>query len=128
MTNDKAVPLLDPGQSATVGGLDVTVLGGALDRQELVLTVEVAAPADGAAISDFAAGWQVLSPTGQPLTTAPARPVDASNGPPCANARLDPGTTVMCHILFAVDGTATSAAGFTVVYTRDNESGAWLLQ
>ncbi len=126
--NGKTVPLLDPGQSATVGGLDVTVLGGALDGAQLVLTVQAAAPAGGATITDFASGWRVLSPSGQNLATASGAAVGAANGHPCADASLDPGTTVMCHMRFAVDADASSVAGFTTVYERDGGSGAWLLQ
>lgn len=124
--NDKTVPLLDPGQSATVGGLDVTVLGGALDGARLVLTVQATAPAGGETITDFASGWRVLSPSGQTLATASGA-VGAANGPPCSDASLDPGTTLTCHMLFAVDADASSVTGFSTVYERDGDSGAWLL-
>ena len=125
--NDATVPLLDPGQSATVGGLDVTVLGGALDGAQLVLSVQAAAPAGAETVTDFASGWRVLDPSGQTLQTASGAPVSAANGPPCADTTLDPRTTVMCHMLFAVEDGADSAVGFTTVYERDGESGAWLL-
>ncbi len=123
-----AVPLLDPGQSATVAGLEVMVLGGALDQQDVVLTLEVAVPADAAEVDDLAAGWTVISPTGTSLSRTEAdRPIDVG-APPCAAVSAAPGSTERCFLLFALAGGEPSAVGFTAVYERDGESAAWLIQ
>ena len=86
----KTSPLLEAGQQANVGGLDVTTLGGALDGQELVLTVEGVVPEGGSTVDDFAAGWSVVSPTGAKLIRAADREVDL-DVPPCSTPRIEPG-------------------------------------
>ena len=123
----KTSPLLEAGQQAKVGGLGVTVLGGALDGQELVLTVEGVVPEGGSTVDDFAAGWSVVSPTGVKLIRAADREV-ALDVPPCSTQRLEPGATAQCFMLFTLDSPQPSVAGFTTVYSRENDIAAWLLQ
>ena len=123
----KTSPLLEAGQPAKVGGLGVTTLGGALDGQELVLTVEGGVPEGGSTVDDFAAGWSVTSPTGAKLVRAADREVDL-DVPPCSTERIDPGATARCFMLFTLDSPQPSAAGFTTVYSRDHDIAAWLLQ
>ena len=123
----KTSPLLEAGQTSTVGGLVVTTMGGALDGQDLVLTVEGVVPEGGSTVDDFAAGWSVVSPTGAKLTRTADREI-ALDVPPCSTARIEPGATVQCFMLFALDSPQTAAAGFTTVYSRDHDIAAWLLQ
>ncbi len=105
----------------------MTVLGGALDGQELVLTVEGGVPEGGSTVDDFASGWSVLSPTNAKLVRAADREV-ALDVPPCSTERIEPGATAQCFILFTLDSPQSSVAGFTTVYSRDHDIAAWLLQ
>jgi hypothetical protein len=125
--DDKTSPLLEAGQPAKVGGLGVTALGGALDGQDLVLTVEGGVPEGGSTLDDFGSGWSVVSPTGAKLARAADREVDLDVAP-CSTEHIEPGATARCFILFALDSPQTSVAGFTTVYSRDDDIAAWLLQ
>jgi hypothetical protein len=125
--DSKTSPLLEAGQRVTVAGLGVTALGGALDGNDLVLTVEAAVPEGGAELDDFASGWSVVSPTGAKLSRVADRAVDL-DVPPCSTEHIAAGATARCFILFALDSPQPSVAGFTSVYSRDDDIAAWLLK
>ena len=121
----KTSPLLEAGQQAKVGGLGVTVLGVGfavslvrarhVERDRVVL------------------GFGLLSlvlffgPTtlGRLATLLPG-------GGDLLFHRFDPaiepGATAQCFMLFTLDSPQPSVAGFTTVYSRDNDIAAWLLQ
>ena len=125
--DDTSEPLLQVGQTAQVGELVVTVADGQVDGTDATLVVDMALPPSAAeSVTDLAAGWTLLSPSGAGVTRAAGAPT-ATGIPACASETVDAGTTKRCALAFTLSEPESSLSGFTAVYERGGDTEAWLV-
>ncbi len=121
-------PLLTMGQTAQVGELVATVADGQVDGTKAVLVVDLSlAPSAPESVTDLATGWTLLSPSGADVTRSPDAPTPTGI-PACASATVSAGSTQRCSVSYTLSEAESTLTGYTAVYTRGDDTAAWLVQ
>ena len=125
----KTYPFSKRGQQAKVGGLGVTVLGGALDGQDLVLTVEGVSSAErGIQRSTTSrAGWTLLEPEREPKSAGRPTVPSASASPHARPRRWTGNDRAVLHADFTLSEAETVCPASPTCTSERRDTAAWLI-